>query len=325
MIDNLLWLVKSDNKNSKGFVVAASVGLLIIIFSLGVSNFLFPSSNKKNKKSIPIKELFEFETVKTDITGEIIERSKASASQYTEDLGDGVKLEMIEIPTGIFVMGSAESEDVYSDIYNNEWPQHEVKINSFYIGKYEITQSQYQTIMGNNPSKFKGGDLPVENVTWNDAVEFCKRLSVQTEKTYRLPSEAEWEYACRAGTTTTFSFGENINTSIVNYREKDFYGQPIREKNREKTITVGSLGIANAFGLYDMQGNVWEWCQDIYQRDYNGAPTNGIAWEQETNDRRVLRGGSWAYSKDYCRCSNRVRNKQTHHDDYDGFRVVLSK
>lgn len=324
MIDKLLFLVRGNSKNNKS-VVATSVGLLIVIFSLGVSNFVTSSPNNTNKSSIQIKELFEFETVKIDITGKTIERTKMSANQYIEDLGDGIKLEMVEIPIGTFSMGSAESADVYNDIYNNEWPQHQVNISSFYIGKYEVTQAQYQMIMGNNPSKFKGSNLPVENVTWNDAVEFCKKLSTKTDKTYRLPSEAEWEYSCRAGTTTAFSFGENINTNIANYREKDLYGQPIKEKNREKTTIVGSLGIANAFGLYDMQGNVWEWCQDIYQNNYDGAPTNGIAWEQTTNDRRVLRGGSWAYSIDYCRCTNRVRNKQTHHDDYDGFRVVLVK
>lgn len=324
MINKLLLLVKGNSKNNKNFV-AASVGLLIAIFSLGVSTFVTSSPKNTDKNSIQTKELFEFETVITDINGEIAEKSKMLANQYIEDLGEGIKLEMVEIPSGTFDMGSVDSEDIYNDIYNNEWPQHQINVNSFYLGKYEVTQAQYQIIMGNNPSKFKGGDLPVENITWNDAVEFCKRLSAKTEKTYRLPSEAEWEYACRAGTTTKFSFGENINTDIVNYREKDSYGRPIKEKNYEKTITVGSLGIANAFGIYDMQGNVWEWCQDIYQPNYNGAPTNGIAWEQTNNDRRVLRGGSWAYSIDYCRCSNRVRNRQAHHDDYDGFRVVLAK
>jgi eukaryotic-like serine/threonine-protein kinase len=218
------------------------------------------------------------------------------------------------VPSGTFTMGSPSSEANRSD---DEGPQHQVNIESFYLGKYEVTQAQYQAIMDNNPSNFKGDNLPVESVTWNEAIEFCKKLSAKTGKTYRLPSEAEWEYACRAGTTTPFAFGETINPNIVNYNGNYPYGQAAKGEYRAKTIAVGSLGVANAFGLYDMHGNVWEWCQDIYQPNYNNAPTNGNVREQATdNNSRLLRGGSWHDPGENCRSANR-------NDDAPGNRLIV--
>jgi eukaryotic-like serine/threonine-protein kinase len=174
-----------------------------------------------------------------------------------EDLENGVKLEMVSIPNGSFLMGFLEREG-----NNNEKPQHLVNIPSFYMGKYPITQSQYQAIMGENPSYFQGDDLPVESVSWLDAQKFCRKLSQQTGKKYRLPSEAEWEYVCRAETTTPFHFGETITTDVANFNGNYTYGNAPKGELLRKTTSVGYYKVANNFGLYDMHGNVEEWCLD---------------------------------------------------------------
>jgi formylglycine-generating enzyme required for sulfatase activity len=174
--------------------------------------------------------------------------------------------------------------------------------------------------MGNNPSSFKGANRPVEKVSWNDAVELCEKLSQQTGRTYRLPSEAEWEYACRAGTTTPFYFGETITTDLVNYDGNFTYGAAPKGKDRQQTTDVGSL-LPNAFGLYDMHGNVWEWCQDTYHENYNGAPTDGSAWI-DNNQYRVLRGGSWLNIPILCRSAYRSINTRDFILNVIGFRVV---
>src|SRR5205823_8354125 len=135
---------------------------------------------------------------------------------------------------------------------------------------------------------------PVELVTWNESIMFCKLLSQKTGKKYRLPTEAEWEYACRAGSTTEFAFGETVTPELVNYDGGFPYGSASKGTNRETTTAAGSLGIANAFGLYDMHGNVYEWCMDNWHENYNGAPEDGSAWLKGGDQRkRVLRGGAW--------------------------------
>ncbi|MEH2352310.1 SUMF1/EgtB/PvdO family nonheme iron enzyme [Nostoc sp.] len=265
----------------------------------------------------PLKT-FQFEVVTVDATGKITNRNNREAKYFVEDLGNGVTLEMVQIPGGTFMMGSPEGE---VERYKSESPQHQVAVPKFFMGKYEITQAQYQAIMGsnifhkiignanNNPSSFKGEKRPVENVSWNDAVEFCKKLSQKTGKTYRLPTEAEWEYACRAGTKTPFYFGETIITELVNFKGKE-------------TKPVGCFP-ANAFGLYDMHGNVWEWCQDYWHNNYNGAPTDGSAWlTGEDNTHRLLRGGSWLYGLWSCRCADRGLDIPAYRNGNIGFRVV---
>ena len=179
----------------------------------------------------------------------------------TIHLGNGITLELVRIPGGEFLMGSPEGEG--SD---NEKPQHKVTVPEFWMGKYPVTQAQYSAVIGKNPSHFKGKNLPVEQVNWNDAIEFCKRLSRKTGKSYRLPSEAEWEYACRAGTTTRYFFGDDLTQQQANF-----------DLNLGKTSPVGTYP-ANAFGLHDMHGNVWEWCQDYWHGNYDGAPMDGRAW-----------------------------------------------
>ncbi|BAZ88366.1 serine/threonine protein kinase [Dolichospermum compactum NIES-806] len=215
---------------------------------------------------------FTFEVVTTNNKGSIINKRNHSANYFVEDLGNGVMLEMVEIPAGTFYMGSPENEKGRSD---DESPQHQVNVPSFFIGKYALTQAQYQAIMGNNPAHFKGANRPVESVNWNDAVVFCQKLSQKTGKNYKLPSEAQWEYACRAGTTTPFYFGESITPDLVNYEGNYSYASAPKGQYREQTTDVGTFP-PNAFGLYDMHGNVSEWCEDDWQENYINAPINGL-------------------------------------------------
>ncbi|MDJ0897579.1 MAG: SUMF1/EgtB/PvdO family nonheme iron enzyme [Xenococcus sp. MO_188.B8] len=230
---------------------------------------------------------------------------KSKFQRFTEDLGNGVELEMIAIPGGKFLMGSPEGEGD-----DSEKPQHEVAVQSFYMGKFLITQAQYQQVMGKNPSHFQGDERPVECVSWDDAVEFCQKLSKQTGKGYRLPSEAEWEYAARAGTNTKYSFGDDISGKLANY------GGNIGE-----TTSVDQYE-ANSFGLFDMHGNVWEWCQDDWHDNYKNAPTNGQAWFSEKENTKVIRGGSWYDDPDICRSACRNLSTRGYRSSNIGFRVV---
>jgi formylglycine-generating enzyme required for sulfatase activity len=217
-------------------------------------------------------------------------RSNAALSKK----GDRLQLEMVAIPSGSFLMGAPATEPHSKD---DERPQHQVTIPAFQIGRYPITQRQWQMVMGSNPSHFQGDNLPVEQVNWSQSVEFCQKLSALTGQKYRLPSEAEWEYACRAGTTTPYSFGEVANRNVANYYVYNA-GQP------RQTSPVGSFP-ANAFGLFDMHGNVEEWCADKFYSSYENAPTDGRAWLDGSNHSYVVRGGSWVISPGYCRSANR--------------------
>ncbi|WP_414622176.1 SUMF1/EgtB/PvdO family nonheme iron enzyme [Calothrix sp. CCY 0018] len=263
---------------------------------------------------------FDFETVTVNASGNIITRQPLNAKYFTEDLGNGVILEMVKIPGGDFFMGSPADEKQRND---DESPQHQVNVKPFFIGKFAVTQAQYQEIMGKNSSIFKGKKRPVESVTWNDATEFCQKLTEKTGREYRLPSEAEWEYACRAGTTTPFHFGATITTDLANYNGNQTYGDAPNGKYRQETRQVGSFP-PNTFGLYDMHGNVLEWCQDTWHENYNGAPTDGSAWIENGNDSfRVMRGGCWPDDPEYCRSASRYNaSRDVSNDSYFGFRVV---
>ena len=222
-----------------------------------------------------------------------------------------------------------------------EKPQHQVNIPSFCMGKYPVTQAQWKRVAGlpkinrelkPEPSRFKGNNRPVERVSWYDAGEFCARLSKITGKEYRLPSEAEWEYACRVGTTTPFHFGETITTDLANYRGTDWkyggellpgnYGEDPKGEFREQTTDVGIFP-ANSFGLYDMHGNLWEWCLDDWHENYQGAPTDGSAWVvNNDNHYQVLRGGSWDGYPVLCRSAFRDYNYPVSAFNDIGLRVV---
>ena len=266
-------------------------------------------------------QTFIFETVTVDARGNINQRQRGEAQREVIDLGKGIKLEMVAIPGGSFMMGAPRTEEKSND---DERPQHRVEIAPFYMGKYPVTQAQYQAIMGKNPSKFSGANNPVERVNWNKAKEFCKRLSEKTGREYRLPSEAEWEYACRAGTTTPFYFGETITTDLANYDGNYTYGNGKKGVYRRETTPVGSFP-PNAFGLYDMHGNLLEWCEDVWHGNYQGAPDDGSAWVAGGNhNRRVLRGSSWSDVPRFCRCAVRS-GPDPDRGRYDlGFRVVSS-
>jgi formylglycine-generating enzyme required for sulfatase activity len=275
--------------------------------------------------------MLSFEIITVDNSGKIINRRPLPAIKtITEDLGNGVILEMVEIPGGKFNMGSPASEAGRRD---NESPQHQVTISPFLIGKFTVTQAQWQAVtnlpkvqrdLKPDPSNFKGKNRPVEGVSWYDAVEFCARLSQKTGKTYRLPSEAEWEYACRAGTTTPFHFGATITTDLANYDGNSTYGSAPKGQYRQATTDVGTFP-PNAFGLYDMHGNVWEWCADVWHKNYNGAPVNGSVWSSGGNNSlRVLRGGSWGYIPEDCRSANRFWFVPDVVLNGRGFRVILS-
>ncbi|MGD1713995.1 SUMF1/EgtB/PvdO family nonheme iron enzyme [Dapis sp. BLCC M172] len=267
-----------------------------------------------------IGEIFTFEVVTVNNFGKIIRRTPASARQKIEDLGNGIKLEMVYIPGGNFIMGSPEDKPRKYDI---ESPPHQVTIQPFYMSKYPITQNQYQTIMGENPSNFKGGNFPVENVTWHHATEFCQRLCEKTGKIYKLPSESQWEYACRARTSTPFYFGETITSELANYNSNYIYGKVSKSNYRQETTNVGIFP-PNAFGLYDMHGNVWEWCLDIWHDNYNGAPNDGSVWEKgESINQRVIRGGSWNDNPNHCRSAFRFNNYFDNFIINLGFRVLL--
>ena len=258
-----------------------------------------------------------------------------------EDLGNGIKLEMVLIQKGVFNMGS----EMF--ITSLESPQHTVSVDSFFMGEVPVTQSQWKAIASRSdlkvarnleldPSYFKGDTRPVEQVSWEDAMEFCARLSKLTGKEYRLPSESEWEYACRAGTTTPFYFGEDLTSELSIYANH-YHSQ--KWQHPKGTTEVGSYP-CNAFGLFDMHGNVLEWCLDNWHDDYRGAPCDGSAWlETESttkvlrccswhkySDAKVLRGGSWRNHLVICRSSARTWDwrQQSGRRAISGFRVVSS-
>jgi formylglycine-generating enzyme required for sulfatase activity len=268
----------------------------------------------------------------------IYKRQEKTAQFFNEPLAEGLALKMMLIPGGTFLMGSPLEELERSE---NEGPQRGVTVPRFCMGKYPVTQEQWRFVAGlytidrefeKNPSRFKGNLHPVEQVSWHDAVEFCARLSRYTGRQYRLPSEAEWEYACRAGTTTPFHFGETITTDLANYRGTDeynssgFYGAGPKGEYRETTTPVDKFG-PNFFGLSDIHGNVWEWCDDHWHDDYKKAPRDGRSWidkTNETNAARMIRGGSWSDNPQACRSALRSMQHMHTTSYYVGFRVVCA-
>ncbi|MDC0833807.1 formylglycine-generating enzyme family protein [Geitlerinema sp. CS-897] len=316
-------------------------------------------------KPIP-KKRFSFEVVTVDRKGKVVQQEQHSAWYFTEMLDSAVILDMVEIPGGTFVMGSPEEEE---GRHEDEQPQHEVTVPSFYMGKYPVTQAQWRAVarwpkvdrdLELDPSYFKGDDRPVEFLDWFDAQEFCKRLSIATGRNYRLPSEAEWEYACRAGTITPFHFGETITTKLASYYGSPTYAHERKGNFPNATTRVGSFP-PNCFGLYDMHGNVWEWCEDDWHDNYTGAPTDGSAWiendnrtesqsnldkrtkternenedldsdtenEEENSDRaenlKLLRGGSWSNPPVLCRSAVRFKNYPVIRNYWYGFRLYCS-
>ncbi|MDG6243285.1 MAG: formylglycine-generating enzyme family protein [Methanolobus sp.] len=223
--------------------------------------------------------------------------SDVTISEYQDTYTNSIGMEFVSIPDGEFFMGSQSDEKNW---YRNERPLHKVCIgNAFFLGRFEVTQKQWTDIMGINPSRIKDDDRPVDKISWNEAQEFISRLNEResTDK-YRLPTEAEWEYACRAGTTGRYSFGDN-EAQLGEYAcfgDESTGAYPVGQKR------------PNPWGLYDMHGNLWEWVQDRYHESYEGAPADGSAWEETGSNAKefyVLRGGSWITSAVGCRSASR--------------------
>jgi formylglycine-generating enzyme required for sulfatase activity len=246
---------------------------------------------------------------------------------------------MLWMPPGRFWMGSPEDEP---ERRSKEGPQHLVQLQGFFLAQTPITQAQWHQVaqwrptkgegpwnqkLNPNPSHFKDDQRPVESVNWEDAMEFCRRLSQRTGRRYTLPSEAQWEYACRAGTTTPFHFGSTISTKLSNYNGYEGYGDGAKGEFRQQTTYVASYP-ANPWGLHDMHGNVWEWCADHWHGNYEDAPEDGSAWidEEAKEDKnsmyvRLLRGGSWGGAPRNCRSACRIYFHPDFRDFNIGFRV----
>jgi formylglycine-generating enzyme required for sulfatase activity len=289
---------------------------------------------------------FAFTTPTVDDKGNVIQNRQLTARSFSERIA-GVELEMVEIPGGDFLRGSTEADakaawedakrynkDASWDWLISELPQRRVVVPPFFLSKGAVTQGQWRAVaklpkvnadLNPEPSHFKGDDLlPADSVNWHEAQEFCARLTALTGRAYRLPSEAEWEYACRAGTTTPFAFGPTVTPALANYNGNYPYGQATKGDYREKTWPVFS-GMPNAFGLYNMHGNLWEWCEDIWQDSYDDLPVDGSPnLNQGQKDGRVLRGGSWNFVARLCRSA--VRSRDTPRLRYNslGFRVAVA-
>lgn len=298
--------------------------------SIPMVNFQVNSQPNLELLKPPIKNSFSFETVTINIESSGFlglkkevkyDYQKNQAQSLIFDLGEDILLELVHIPGNQFLMGSSESD---SGHYLREIPQHRVNLPTFWIGKYAITQAQWERIMGYNPSHFKGKNRPVERVSWGECMQFSQRLSQITQRDCQLPSEAQWEYACRGNTTTSFAFGDTIITDLVNYDGNYVYHNGLKGEYRRETVNVGSLP-PNLFGLYEMHGNVWEWCLDTWHDNYHDAPDDGSAWIDYNVDKKILRGGAWNLNPQYCRSALRYWYVPSFRWDNIGLRIVLNE
>jgi formylglycine-generating enzyme required for sulfatase activity len=293
-------------------------------------------------------ETFEFTVATLDSAGVMKGGMQREGRLFREDLGSGESLEMVELPSGNFWMGSSQTEfgqvvkelqrvglpsEQTREVARSETPHGQVQVVSFFLSRREITQAQWAQAadwpqvrieLKPEPSFFRGKDRPVEQVTWEEAIEFCDRLSARTGRPYRLPSEGEWEFACRAGTLTPFHFGETISSTAANFDATFPWGRTAAGTRRQQTIESGSTGAANAFGLLDMHGNVQEWCMDPWHPNYNGSPSGASVWETGGDPHyRVVRGGSYSSAAAFCRSSSRTRKESTRRFSDTGFRVAI--
>jgi formylglycine-generating enzyme required for sulfatase activity len=283
---------------------------------------------------------YQFDTVYIDMAGKSFRHDRCQSEYFTELLGGGIVLEMVLISEGAGPIGSPLTEDGHAD----DEELHSVKLAEFFMGKHPITQSQWRAVsllpkvsrsLNPEPSCFQGLDRPVEQVSWYDAIEFCARLSQATGRLYRLPTEVEWEYACRARTTTPFNLGETLSTDWANYCGEDqhikkrngqgiwyrgSYGNDLTGIDRRETTEVGHFQTANAFGLYDMHGNVWEWCTHHSWDNLSDSPLNQQGLIEELQ--QPLRGGSWKSSPSACRAASRWQTSPGCCEAFIGFRIV---
>ncbi|MCA6622278.1 MAG: SUMF1/EgtB/PvdO family nonheme iron enzyme [Pseudanabaena sp. M165S2SP1A06QC] len=295
-----------------------------------------PPKSQPTQVIAPSLSQFSFETAIVTVNRNAINKLTQNQLQistrqktgriYIENLGNlqgkPIGLEMVFIPAGRFQIGSPINELEHSE---EESPRHIVNIPPFFMSRFPITQRQWKILMDNNPAIFIGNsDRPVETVTWDDTQLFCQKLAERTGRPYRLPSESEWEYACRAGTLTAFGFGETIAANLANYNSASPYKYSPQGVSNSSTSEVGTYP-ANGFGLHDMHGNVWEWCADNWHEDYDLLPKDGSAWTQGGDlSCRVISGGSWRDPAHYCRSAKRSRNATSQGDRATGFRIVVT-
>lgn len=260
-----------------------------------------------------------FETVEVDDAGSIRSKEQVRIGLFRQALPDGLFLDMALIPAGTFLMGSPHVKG-----HRDEEPQHFVNVGAFYLSQTTVTQAQWKAVMKRlHPCRGQGPGSPVDRVSWFDAQKFCERLSGLSGRDYRLPSEAEWEYACRAGTSTDFSCGNMITTDLANYVGLHAYQDGPTGIYRHGPIPAKRFP-PNRFGLFDMHGNLDEWCADTWHEDYTGAPLNGEPWIRGGTQERVIRGGSWHDPPGLCRSSARLKLSPSEGEDFMGLRVALS-
>jgi eukaryotic-like serine/threonine-protein kinase len=304
-----------NSRGRRSFLKWLSFGGVGVVNVVALSQLVKNSSTSETDAKPQLTKI-QFTSVKLDRFGKIVDQPAGQAEIFAEDIGNGISLTMVKIPAGKFRMGSPASEE----------KQSQETVLEFFLGQTLVTQAQWQAVMGNNPSQFKGdGLLPVDSVNWLDAMDFCQKLSQKTGRTYRLPSEAEWEYACRAGTTTPFAFGETITAAVVNYNGNFPYARAARGVDRKKITPVGIFP-ANGFGLYDMHGNLKEWCLDEWDNNYYNASVDGSAKgdinSRDSGKSRLLRGGSWDSNAESCQSANRGSITASDRNNNVGLRVV---
>ena len=307
---------------------------------LGSAGFLLANNSGIASALMPVQaqthsglSTLEFDTITLKQAGQVKQAQKRTAQYFAEPVGEAEPLAMVAIPEGQFWMGASRSE---LEAKGHEFPRHQVRVGNFFISQSPVTQAQWAAVaalsrvnreLNPEPAYFQGQDRPVDSVSWLEAMEFCDRLSQRTGRRYQLPSEAQWEYACRAGTQTPFHTGETITGQFANYVSSYTYRAEPAETYQQMTSPVKSVVAANAFGLHDMHGNVWEWCADSWHANYKGAPTNGQAWvtaHQPQAQRRTIRGGSWMDRPASVRSASRSGYRASALNRTIGFRVVTT-
>jgi formylglycine-generating enzyme required for sulfatase activity/predicted Ser/Thr protein kinase len=328
-----------NRRNTMAAACALIVAAIVVVYFMRSKPAAAPGETAARAAATPLvarpmppMQTFEFDVLSVDPTGHLNMPRRASAPYFSESVDDEMNIDMIEIPAGAFKMGAPP--EAQRQRKPNERPQRQISVPRFFMSKYEITQAQWRAVtrlprvnrdLEANPSSFKGdGQMPVENVSWPDAMEFCERLSRATGRRYRLPTEAEWEYACRAGTQTPFYFGDTITAELANYDANYPYGAGPKGETRRHPMPVGAMSAPNAFGLYNMHGNVAEWCLDYWHDSYIGAPVDASSWEARGDaTMRVLRGGSWTAGGDDCRSAVRAKDPVDIKLPFIGFRIVM--
>ena len=313
---------------------------------LAYSLYANPQARIQKPKTL---KLLNFETVTVNSSGKIIETKAHQNSYYEEPLGETISpIIMMAIPEGEFIMGSPEDEP---GRYDDESPQHQVKVAPFWLAQTPVTNAQWNFVVNlpqeqrklNPTNNNREDNYPVTDINWFEAMEFCARLSRHTGRNYRLPSEAEWEYACRAGTKTPFYCGATITSELANYKTSKVYANEPKSENKIRSIRAVSVKsfFPNPFGLYDMHGLVFEWCADTWHDNYHNAPSDSQIWNDNIANfektstvtdednfsgilriSRILRGGSFSTIPAHCRSANRYKANPDRKDRDFGFRIA---